>query len=221
MLALLILLSGVGTSLAHTGHHQTGLEGAFWQGLIHPLTGLDHWIAFIAVGVVAYSLARRQESTSVKMTVAPTLGLLLGMAIGIMEGELGWLGSGASLIEYGICATLIGLGSAIVWSTFRSMKSNDCVGSSCSIYLYTAAMFVVGLPHGWAHGIEFYGAAGTAKFYGLGAALMTTVVCAAGYFAALTLHLAELRLRRPLRPLALRFAGSCLALHGIALAWMV
>ncbi len=225
MLALLILISGIGTSMAHTGLHTdlhyTGADGAFWQGIIHPLTGLDHWIAFVAVGIVACSLARRGESNSAKMTLIPVAGLVLGMALGILEGELGWLGSGSAFIEYAISLTLVSLGVLMIWTTLSPRKSGACQGMTCSIYLFTAAMFIVGLPHGWAHGIEFYGSEGAARFYGLGAALMTALLCASGFFTAEVIHQIENRLRRPVRPFAFRFAGGCLALHGIALAWMV
>ena len=87
--------------------------------------------------------------------------------------------------------------------------------------LSSTAMFVVGLPHGWAHGLEFSGVSGSAMGFGSGALISALALCVLGTMAGLTLAKVESRLRRPLRPTALRFAGGWLALQGIVLAWLV
>jgi urease accessory protein len=52
----LLLLSGLALSLpaaAHPGHAETG----FAAGLLHPLTGLDHLLALLAVGLWSWPMA--------------------------------------------------------------------------------------------------------------------------------------------------------------------
>lgn len=51
-----ILLSLSGTALAHTGHGDTS---SFTHGLGHPLGGLDHTLAMVAVGLYAALLGGR------------------------------------------------------------------------------------------------------------------------------------------------------------------
>ncbi|MEA3179912.1 MAG: urease accessory protein, partial [Gammaproteobacteria bacterium] len=46
--ALGALLMFSGTAAAHTG---TGLAGGFVPGFMHPLTGLDHLLAMVCVGL--------------------------------------------------------------------------------------------------------------------------------------------------------------------------
>jgi len=126
--ALLILLASASPAFAHTG------DGAasFLQGFTHPLGGLDHVLAMVAVGLYAAILGGRA------LWLLPA-AFLSAMALG---GALGVTGYGLPYAEIGIAVSVIALGLAIA---FR-------------ISLPTvAAMALAGLFaifHGHAHGTE-------------------------------------------------------------------
>ena len=226
ILTTLIFLAGMWTTLAHTGaqhtvsNHSTGVVGAVLEGLTHPFTGLDHWMAFIAVGAFACCVGRR-ENFSWKLALLPAFAFLSGMGIGIFEGSLGWMNGASAFVEYGISLTLVALGAALILAPniSRAKSANSC--GNCRVVLYSAALFVIGLPHGWAHGLEFSGGSATAAGFGSGALTAAFALCILGILSGLALAQVESRLRRPLRPTALRFAGGWLALQGIVLAWLV
>jgi urease accessory protein len=126
--AALILLASAGPAFAHTGHGASSLM----QGFAHPLGGLDHLLAMVAVGLYAAMLGGR----ALWLVPAAFLGT---MALG---GALGVAGYALPYTEIGIAASVIVLGLAIA---FR-------------ISLPTiAAMALAGLFaifHGHAHGAE-------------------------------------------------------------------
>lgn len=226
ILTTLIFLAGMWTTLAHTGtqhvisYQTTGVVGAVLEGLTHPFTGLDHWLAFIAVGAFACCIGRR-ENFSWKLALLPASAFLSGMGIGIFEGSLGWLNGASAFVEYGISFTLVALGAALIFAPNISQANSVSSCGDCRVVLYSAALFVVGLPHGWAHGLEFSAGSGASAGFASGALSAALSLCVLGILAGLALARMESRLRRPLRPTALRFAGGWLALQGIVLAWLV
>jgi urease accessory protein len=46
-LSILIVLMSAGSAWAHPGHASAG----FAAGLVHPLLGLDHWLAMLGLGL--------------------------------------------------------------------------------------------------------------------------------------------------------------------------
>src|ERR1700742_3769281 len=96
--APLILLASTGPVLAHTGHGASG----FAQGFIHPLGGLDHVLAMVAVGLYAAMIGGR----ALWLIPAAFLG---AMALG---GALGVTGYGLPYTEIGIAVSVIVLGLA-------------------------------------------------------------------------------------------------------------
>jgi urease accessory protein len=60
-LIILIILMSAGSASAHPGHG----AGGFAYGLIHPLLGLDHWLAMLGLGLwsCAAALPRRALAT--------------------------------------------------------------------------------------------------------------------------------------------------------------
>jgi urease accessory protein len=86
---------------AHPGHDlgQTGL-----QGLLHPLSGVDHALAMLAVGLLAFSLGGRA-------LWAVPLAFILMMAAG---GMLGAAGVELVGVEQGIAASVLVLGVLLV-----------------------------------------------------------------------------------------------------------
>lgn len=83
--------------------HPLGGAGDFRQGLVHPFAGLDHFLAMIAVGLLA---AKAKGKASVVLPI----GFLGAMLAG---GFLGRLGLGLPLVEPMILASVLVLGAIL------------------------------------------------------------------------------------------------------------
>jgi urease accessory protein len=149
--AVIVLIPTV--ALAHAGHGDTS---GLVYGFTHPITGIDHVLAMVAVGVLAAQFS------------GPALWLIPLSFIGVMTvgGALGIAGLPLPFAELGVTLSVVGLGLAIAFP-FRSQM--------------LAAMALVGLfalCHGHAHGAEMPAAASalyyTAGFIGATALLHTT-----------------------------------------------
>ena len=114
---------------AHTGAHGTG---AFSTGFLHPLTGLDHLLAMLALGVWASGMDSRRGW--LVMLTFPVV-----MAIGFMGGMSGISSSGLE-------AALAGSVIVLVMMILAARKAQVAVA------VPLVAFF--GLMHGWAHGLE-------------------------------------------------------------------
>jgi len=115
--------------LAHTGHDDaSGLA----HGFIHPVTGIDHVLAMIAVGVLAAQYGGRA------LWLVP-LSFLVAMAI---AGVIGMAGIVIPVAEVGIGVSVVVLGLAIA---FR-LRPPTLVS--------VAVVGFFALFHGYAHGVE-------------------------------------------------------------------
>lgn len=141
---------------AHVGHGTNGFD----SGFLHPLTGPDHLLAMVAVGVVAATW--RSDRT---LWFAPA-AFLLGMVTGGIAGMVGVPFPGAELL---IVSSVILLGIAIAAAV------TDGKGSAWVLPLLAAA----GLAHGHAHGAEAPSAAHPV-LYVAGFLLATACVHAGG-----------------------------------------
>ncbi|MBK9082724.1 MAG: HupE/UreJ family protein [Rhizobiales bacterium] len=181
------LALSAGGAFAHTG---LGAHG-FAQGAAHPLTGLDHLLAMLAVGLFAAQLGGRAR------WLVPA-GFVTAMAAG---GALGAAGVGIGPVEAGIALSLVAFGLALA-AAWRWPAG-------------AAALFVAvfGVFHGHAHGAETPAdASGLA--YGVGFLVVTALLHAAGVGiggAGMGGALA------PKAKPALRFAGAGLAVVGAAM----
>jgi urease accessory protein len=88
-------------ALAHPGHGETS---GFAAGALHPLGGLDHLIALVAVGVLAARLNGRW--------LAPPTAALLGIFVAAFTADsdgwryaAGFMATSAALIAAGVAAT--------------------------------------------------------------------------------------------------------------------
>ncbi len=120
-------------ALAHPGHGGSSLT----DGLVHPITGLDHVLAMVAVGLLSAQLGGR----AVWLTPLTFLGVL---AVG---GALGMAGVNLPFAETGIVLSVIVLGLAVALSL-----SLPTLGAMALVGLF--AVF-----HGYAHGAEMPGGA--------------------------------------------------------------
>ena len=126
--APLILLASVGPAFAHTGHGAS----SFLQGFAHPLGGLDHVLAMVAVGLYAAMFGGR----ALWLVPAAFLG---AMALG---GALGVAGYGLPYTEIGIAVSVIVLGLAIAFRISLPALAAMALAGVFAIF------------HGHAHGAE-------------------------------------------------------------------
>lgn len=150
LLGGLAVLATALPAAAHPGHPATG----FAAGFVHPLTGLDHLLALLAVGL----WSRQQFREQLRGLVLPPVFLVL-MALGASTG----LGAALPALEGSIAATVLLLG----------------VLAACALRVPAAlavtAVSLCGFLHGLAHGMELAGMNSGAGFL-----LASALVMAAG-----------------------------------------
>jgi urease accessory protein len=156
LLTFVALLAPV-PALAHTGADH--LHG-FAVGFLHPVGGLDHVLAMVAVGLWAGLLGGRAAW-------ALPMGFLGAMVIGF---GLGATGVGLPLVEAGILASVIVLGALVAASARLPLAAA----------MPLVALF--GLLHGHAHGTEL--AAQGAVAYAAGFLAATAALHGLGILAA-------------------------------------
>lgn len=135
-------LSGAATLLllapaAAAAHPHHGVGGGFVEGFLHPFHGLDHILAMLAVGLLAWVWGGRASLGVPAVFVALTAG---GWA-------LGFGGLGAPHVEPVILASVVGLGLMIA------------LGRRVPLVLVLPLLAAFGAAHGLAHGSEIPGAA--------------------------------------------------------------
>jgi len=118
--------------LAHVGQGTNG----FWSGLLHPLTGIDHLLAMVAVGILAAAVTDRRIAWA---TPGAFVG---GMVVG---GILGIAGVGAGFVETTIAASVVVLGGLIAATLVPSFTAGAWV---------PVVALGFGAIHGIAHGGE-------------------------------------------------------------------
>jgi urease accessory protein len=149
-------------ALAHTGHDDTV---GFFHGFAHPIGGIDHVLAMVAVGLFASLLGGR----ALWMVPAAFVGMMLA------GGVLGISGVEVPAVELGITLSIILIGAVTAlglhWPTAAAMS-----------FVGFFAIF-----HGYAHGVEMPLGSG-ALGYSLGFALATALLHAAGVGAGLAVQ---------------------------------
>lgn len=141
LLPLVLLMAA--PALAHPGHdgEPTSPSGLV-SGLLHPLTGLDHLLAMLAVGLWAAQIGGRAlwvlPATFLAVMSAGAVGALLGVRVPLVEG--------------GIVASVVGLGVAVLCA----LRPPLVVAAGMT------ALFAV--YHGAAHAAELPGGAAPAAF---------------------------------------------------------
>ena len=175
--------------LSAWAHVESGQAGGFGSGLLHPVSGLDHVLAMVAVGLWGAQLG--QPAVWVLPVAFPMM-----MALG---GMLGLIGVPVPGIEIGIAVSAIVLGALIL----AEMKVPPA-----------AAMGIVAffaLFHGHAHGTEL--APGqNAILYSLGFVIATGTLHAIGIAFGL-IH------RWKAGRLVLRGAGFLVLCGGLFFFW--
>jgi urease accessory protein len=157
--ASVLLLCAPLVALAHPGHEgdHGGLTWDFSSGFGHPLGGLDHLLAMMAVGLWAAQLGGRARWA---LPAAFLTALAAGAALGANGGVFGGL-------EQGIAASVLVLGLLVVTAARLPLAAG----------IILSAVFA--LFHGVAHGAEMPVDASGAV-YGLGFLGATALLHAAG-----------------------------------------
>ncbi len=147
---------------AHTG---TGVHFGLVEGVLHPLLGLDHLLAMVAVG--AWAAQRRAGAVWV---LPATFVLMMGVG-----GALGMNGLVVPFVESGIVLSVLVLGLLIA------------AAARVQIGAGMAMVAAFALLHGVAHGGELpVGANGTG--YALGFMAVTALLHAGGVLAVFGLQ---------------------------------
>jgi urease accessory protein len=160
--ALLLTLPAL--AHAHPGHdgdHE--LTWDFNGGFLHPLTGWDHLLAMIAVGVWAAQLGGRAR------WLVPS-AFVVAMSLG---AALAQNGLALPAVEHGIAASLLVLGLLIASAVRLPVAAGVAL----------TALFA--LFHGSAHGVEM-SANSSAASYTVGFAVATALLHSAGFALAST-----------------------------------
>ncbi|OGB23230.1 MAG: urease accessory protein [Burkholderiales bacterium RIFCSPLOWO2_02_FULL_57_36] len=139
---------------AHSGHHQAV---DIVSGFMHPLLGIDHLLAMLAVGI--WAAQYRQPARWMLLLLFPTV-MALGAVAGMMAVHLPG-------IEPGIAGSVAVLGLLIAFAIKMPAAASGIV----------VALFA--LIHGYAHGVELPAGA-SPVLYGAGFILATLTLHAIG-----------------------------------------
>ena len=183
MLSAILSLLTAGPVWAHTG---VGITGGFFSGFLHPITGWDHVVAMVAVGLWGAFLGRPA------IWILPVVFPLV-MAFG---GALGILGVPLPQVETGIALSAVVLGLVVA------------LAARPPLWIAAVIVGIFAIFHGHAHGTELPGAANPFA-YALGFVIATGLLHISGIvFGLLT--------RWPAGQVLVRAGGAAIALVGVA-----
>ena len=151
------LMSVAFSSIAHA---HPGHGGGLLAGIAHPLFGLDHVLAMVAVGVWAFQLGGRARW----LVPASFVGLMA------VAGGAGMAGIALPLVEAGIATSVLVLGLLIAFAVRVTPAFGACIVALFAIFhghAHGAEMPL--LSSAWQYGIGFV--LSTAALHGLGLAL--------------------------------------------------
>ncbi|MDT3669433.1 MAG: HupE/UreJ family protein [Aromatoleum sp.] len=175
------------SAFAHPGH-DVSAAASLASGLLHPLTGADHLLVMLTVGVWS-ALGSKSPATALRLPAVFVALMVAGFAAGLIA-------PGVSAVEPMIAASLLVLGALVA---LRAQLPA------------WAGMSIVGgfaLFHGYAHGADLPAAASVLA-YGAGFVATTATLHATG----LGLGAVARRYVAWLAPVA----GTGVALYGISL----
>lgn len=186
-----VLLGTVLTIVAHgaQAHIVAGEANGFFSGVLHPISGADHILAMVSVGMWGAQLG--QPAIWILPVTFPIM-----MAFG---GLLGFLGVPLPFTELGIALSMVVLGGAVMLEARPPLP------------LVMAIVAFFAIFHGHAHGTELPEGE-SALLYSLG------FVMATGFLHLVGITIGEVR-RWDWGKGALRLAGSAVGLAGLVFIW--
>jgi len=182
---LMAVFATADCAFAHSG----GGDFSIVSGALHPLNGLDHVLAMLAVGI--WGAQQGMPAVWVLPVIFP-----LVMAVG---GVLGMLGVPLPAVEASICASVVGMGALVALRYSMPLCAAVAVTGLFAIF------------HGYAHGVELPKGA-DATVYCLGFVLSTGAV----HLAGVGLGLIE---RIPRGKVLLRLCGAAIAVAGGSMSY--
>lgn len=192
VVSLALAIAGIAEpAFAH--HVMDGqMPGTFAQGLLsglgHPIIGLDHFAAVVAVGCIASA-----HAAGARLVIGYVAAMMAGVIVHLMGASL----PGA---ELWVALSVIALGAVLV--------ARRDIGAASALALFA----VVGLLHGYALGESIYGAEQTPlAAYLIGLAVIQSVIALAA------MSIARLLTRRMAQAMPLRLIGAGIAGIGIAI----
>ena len=173
---------------AALAHDLSDRHGAFLDAAIHPLTELDHVLAFFALGLLAGQQGAPAARRSLAAFVAGLLlGVVLSAALPVSPDALRFLG------VFNL-ASLFALGTLVAAALRLPLW----------LVAFLAALF--GVSHGLENGLDLAGALSVLSALG---------VLAAGLVATAPVAVLVARLRAGWQRIAVRVAGSWVAAIGL------
>lgn len=145
-----------GTALAHPGHE----TASFMSGFAHPIGGLDHLLAMLAVGLYA---ARQASGPRWLLPVTFVVAMLAGAGLSA-------LGVALPAVEFGIATSVLVLGLLIAFVVRLPLAAA------------APLVAVFAICHGHAHHAEM--GEGSVLAFTLGFALATAILQSIGYALA-------------------------------------
>lgn len=186
----LLALAAAALPAVASAHPAIGEAAGFSHGFTHPISGLDHILAMVMVGVFAFQLGGRAT------WLVPATFVLV-MALG---GGLGVAGINVPFVETGIALSVVVLGAAIALN----------VKAPLAAALGTVGLFA--LFHGHAHGAEMPENV-TGVAYAAGFMIATTLL----HIAGLALGNIVGRAGERQGAFVTRAAGSIAAISGVGI----
>jgi len=185
ILTAIFLLVASSAAFAHPGHNVSG----FAAGLMHPLSGLDHLLAMVAVGLWAAQSSRNNRGGGRKIwLLSATFMTMLAVGAG---AAMQW--QTLPIVESGIAVSVLALGLLVALS----------LQLPASLSAAITALF--GLLHGYAHGLELPESAAPAA-YALGFLAATAMLHLSGIAAGIAM--------RKRYALLSRLLGGAIAMSG-------
>lgn len=172
-------------AFAHTGHGDTS---GFLHGFMHPVGGIDHILAMVAVGVFAFVLGGR----ALFLVPLAFVGMMAaGFALGVSGLDL-------PFVELGIALSSVVIGAAAAW------------GKPMPVAAAMSLVGVFAIFHGHAHGAEMpVDAVGLE--YAAGFVVATALLHAVGIGAAMGVAKLVGKYGKPVA----QVAGGLFALGGV------
>lgn len=187
--ALIVFVAAAEPAFAH--HVMGGrMASTFGEGLLsglgHPVIGIDHFAAVVAIGCLAAA-----HSNGAALVTGYIVAMIFGVGLHL-------LGTNVPAAELLVALTVLGLGAIVVW------RRNMPIGAALTLFA------LVGLIHGYALGESIYGAERAPLLaYLLGLAVIQSAVA----LAAMTIAKAAMRRSDPM---TVRLIGAGVAGIGIA-----
>ncbi len=172
-------------SSAALAHSEAGVAGGLVSGFLHPIFGIDHLVAMVAVGLWGAQLGRPA------IWVLP-ITFPLVMAVGALLGVAGFP---LPLIEVGVSASAIVLGAVVMLALRPPLPVAAVIVAAFAIW------------HGFAHGVELPAAVNPLA-YGIGFVIATGLLHLAGILLGVLV-------RWPAGALAVRASGGGIAAVGV------